>query len=99
MSRAAQTAGASATEAERTRFDDVVRRYRRELHVYCYRVLGSFEEAEDHVQEVLLRAWRAWPDFQGRGARTAGGAVQVDRLAGLPGHCRGVQHLARAALG
>jgi RNA polymerase sigma-70 factor, ECF subfamily len=40
-------------------FDDLVRRYRRELHVYCYRMLGSFDEAEDHVQEVLLRAWRS----------------------------------------
>jgi RNA polymerase sigma-70 factor (ECF subfamily) len=46
-------------------FDDLVRRYRRELHVYCYRMLGSFDEAEDHVQEVLLRAWRAREGFQG----------------------------------
>jgi RNA polymerase sigma-70 factor (ECF subfamily) len=47
-------------------FDDLVRRHRRELHVYCYRMLGSFEEAEDHVQEVLLRAWRSRELFQGR---------------------------------
>jgi RNA polymerase sigma-70 factor, ECF subfamily len=47
-------------------FDDLVRRYRRELHVYCYRMLGSFDEAEDHVQEVLLRAWRSRDRFQGR---------------------------------
>ena len=47
-------------------FEDLVRRYRRELHVYCYRMLGSFDEAEDHVQEVLLRAWRARDQFQGR---------------------------------
>jgi hypothetical protein len=46
-------------------FDDLVRRYRRELHVYCYRMLGSFDEAEDHVQEVLLRAWRSRERFQG----------------------------------
>jgi RNA polymerase sigma-70 factor (ECF subfamily) len=47
-------------------FDDLVRRYRRELHVYCYRMLGSFDEAEDHVQEVLLRAWRSRERFEGR---------------------------------
>jgi RNA polymerase sigma-70 factor, ECF subfamily len=47
-------------------FDDLVRRYRRELHVYCYRMLGSFDEAEDHVQEVLLRAWRARDRFEGQ---------------------------------
>ena len=47
-------------------FDDLVRRYRRELHLYCYRMLGSFDEAEDHVQEVFLRAWRARARFQGQ---------------------------------
>jgi RNA polymerase sigma-70 factor (ECF subfamily) len=47
-------------------FDDLVRRYRRELHVHCYRMLGSFDEAEDHVQEVLLRAWRSREHFEGR---------------------------------
>jgi RNA polymerase sigma-70 factor, ECF subfamily len=47
-------------------FDGLVRRYRRELHVYCYRMLGSFDEAEDHVQEVFLRAWRARDSFQGQ---------------------------------
>jgi RNA polymerase sigma-70 factor (ECF subfamily) len=47
-------------------FDDLVRRYRRELHVHCYRMLGSFDEAEDHVQEVFLRAWRSRDGFQGQ---------------------------------
>ena len=47
-------------------FDDLVRRYRRELHVYCYRMLGSFDEAEDHVQEVFLRAWRSRESFGGQ---------------------------------
>ncbi len=54
---------AGLTESD---FDDVARRYRRELHVHCYRMLGSFDEAEDHVQEVLLRAWRSRSSFQGR---------------------------------
>src|SRR5580692_912238 len=57
--------GGGVMGAELGDFDDLVRRYRRELHVYCYRMLGSFDEAEDHVQEVLLRAWRARESFQG----------------------------------
>ena len=41
-----------------TEFETRAQRHRRELHVHCYRILGSFEEAEDAVQETLLRAWR-----------------------------------------
>jgi RNA polymerase sigma-70 factor (TIGR02960 family) len=39
-------------------FSALAERHRRELHIHCYRMLGSFEEAEDLVQETFLRAWR-----------------------------------------
>jgi RNA polymerase sigma-70 factor (TIGR02960 family) len=45
--------------------------FRRELHVHSYRMLGSFEEAEDAVQETFLRAWRSRETFDGSAAYRA----------------------------
>ena len=44
-------------------FEDLVRAHRGELHVHCYRMMGSVLDAEDLVQETLFRAWRARTTF------------------------------------
>ena len=45
---------------------DALEQYRRELTGYCYRMLGSAFEADDAVQETMIRAWRAADGFEGR---------------------------------
>ncbi len=53
----------AADERER-----LLEQHRRELLAHCYRMLGSPFEAEDAVQETMLRAWRAYDRFEGRAA-------------------------------
>src|SRR3954464_5052582 len=47
-------------------FGRLVGPFRRDLYAHCYRMLGSAADAEDALQETLLRAWRALPRFEGR---------------------------------
>lgn len=50
---------------DETTFNAALERHRRELHVHCYRMLGSFDEAEDALQDAFLRAWNARAGFAG----------------------------------
>jgi RNA polymerase sigma-70 factor, ECF subfamily len=47
-------------------FGALVEPYHRALHAHCYRMLGSVDDAEDALQDVLLRAWRGLAGFEGR---------------------------------
>jgi RNA polymerase sigma-70 factor (ECF subfamily) len=47
-------------------FRELTEPYRRELQVHCYRMLGSFQDAEDVLQDTLLAAWLGLAGFEGR---------------------------------
>ena len=54
------------TELDQAAFAAACEAHRRALRVHCYRMSGSFDDAEDLVQETFLRAWRARASFEGR---------------------------------
>ncbi|GAA3394337.1 RNA polymerase subunit sigma-70 [Cryptosporangium minutisporangium] len=56
----------AARAGDQHAFGTLVGSYRRELEVYCYRMLGGTQDAEDAVQETLLAAWRGLPAFEER---------------------------------
>jgi RNA polymerase sigma-70 factor, ECF subfamily len=65
----AQVSGAASNESregDEDAYARLVGPYRAELHAHCYWMLGSVPDAEDALQEALLRAWRGLPGFEGR---------------------------------
>jgi len=61
----AELLGRARTGDDRA-YGQLVDPHRRSLHAHCYRMLGSLEDADDAMQDVLLRAWRGIGRFQGR---------------------------------
>ena len=57
---------AAARGGDELAFADLIAPLRAPLHAHCYRMLGSAHDADDALQEVLLRAWRGLRAFEGR---------------------------------
>jgi RNA polymerase sigma-70 factor (ECF subfamily) len=57
---------AAARGGDQREFSGLTEPYRHELQLHCYRILGSLQDAEDIVQETLLRAWRRLETYEGR---------------------------------
>jgi RNA polymerase sigma-70 factor (ECF subfamily) len=55
-----------AQSGDETAFRELIDAHRHELHLHCYRMLGSFHDAEHALQETLIAAWRGLRSFEGR---------------------------------
>jgi RNA polymerase sigma-70 factor, ECF subfamily len=85
-----------AVSGDQEAFRQLVAPFERELKVHCYRMLGSFADAEDALQDALLAAWQGLPGFEGRASvrtwlyrvatsRCLNARRSAQRRQGLPG--------------
>ena len=61
----------AARGGDQEAFAQLIEPYRRQILVHCYRILGSFEDAEDMLQETLVRVWKRLDSFEGRSSLRA----------------------------
>jgi RNA polymerase sigma-70 factor (ECF subfamily) len=91
----------AAQQGDESAYRSLVESHRAELHAHCYRMLGSVHDAEDALQEALLRAWRGLPRFEARSSlrswlyRIATNAA-LDLIARRPQRVLPVDHLPAA---
>src|ERR1700677_1611213 len=71
MTTTTTTALERARDGDGEAFRELTEPYRRELHLHCYRILGSVQDAEDVLQETLLAAWRGLGQFEERASLRA----------------------------
>lgn len=57
---------AAACAGDERAFEELISSHRQELHRHCYRMLGSAHDADEALQDTLMRAWRGLPGFGGR---------------------------------
>src|SRR5688572_24167801 len=84
----------AARAGDQEAFAQLVEPYRKQVVVHCYRILGSFEDAEDMIQETLVRVWKGLDSFEGRSSlrswlykvatNAALDALDSRRVRGLP---------------
>ena len=61
----------AARAGDQEAFAQLIEPYRKQILVHCYRILGSFEDAEDMLQETLVRVWKHLDSFEGRSSLRA----------------------------
>jgi RNA polymerase sigma-70 factor (ECF subfamily) len=61
----------AARAGDQEAFAQLIEPYRKQILVHCYRILGSFDDAEDMLQETLVRVWKRLDSFEGRSSLRA----------------------------